>query len=58
MIVDMVVAADGSIAATGILTAPVHNRAHLTYNGVGPWLEWQRPAPQKVVALAVSRRQR
>jgi len=52
MIVDMVVAADGSIAATGIYRAQVHNRAQLTCTGVGPWLEGKGPAPQNVVALA------
>lgn len=52
MIVDMVVAADGSILATGIYRAQVHNRAQLTYNGVGPWLEGKGPAPAKVTASA------
>jgi exoribonuclease-2 len=52
MIVDMVVAADGSISATSIYRAQVHNRAQLTYNGVGPWLEGKGPAPQKVAASA------
>jgi VacB/RNase II family 3'-5' exoribonuclease len=52
MIVDMVVAADGSISATSVYRAQVHNRAQLTYNGVGPWLECKGPAPQKVAASA------
>jgi exoribonuclease-2 len=52
MIVDMVVAADGSISLTSIYRAQVHNRAQLTYNGVGPWLEGKGPAPQKVAASA------
>jgi VacB/RNase II family 3'-5' exoribonuclease len=52
MIVDMVVAADGSISATSVYRAQVHNRAQLTYNGVGPWLESKGPAPQKVAASA------
>ncbi len=52
MIVDMVIAADGSISATSIYRAQVHNRAQLTYNGVGPWLEGKAPAPPKVAASA------
>jgi len=52
MIVDMVVAADGSISSMSIYRAQVRNRAQLTYNGVGPWLEGQGPAPQKVTASA------
>lgn len=52
MIVDMVVAADGSISATSIYRAQVHNRAQLTYSGVGPWLEGKSPAPAKVAASA------
>jgi len=52
MIVDMVVAADGSISATSIYRAQVHNRAQLAYNGVGPWLEGKGPAPTNVAASA------
>jgi|SRR5215471_13380979 len=52
IIVDMVVAAAGSISATGIYRARVHNRAPLTYNGVGPWFEGKRSAPAKVAASA------
>ena len=39
MVVDMVVAGDGSISSTGIYRALVRNQAQLTYNGVGGWLE-------------------
>jgi VacB/RNase II family 3'-5' exoribonuclease len=50
VVVDMVVAADGSISATGIYRALVRNRAQLTYNGVGPWIEANAAAPPKVAA--------
>ena len=39
VVVEMIVAGDGSISAPAIYRALVHNRAQLTYNGVGPWLE-------------------
>src|SRR5579864_6264321 len=50
VVVDLVVGADGSISATGIYRALVRNRAQLTYNGVGPWLEAKAAAPAKVAA--------
>src|SRR6202795_1070172 len=39
VVVDMVVGPDGSITSGGVYRALVRNRAQLTYNGVGPWLE-------------------
>jgi exoribonuclease-2 len=50
MVVDMVVAPDGSIASGVVYRALVRNRAQLTYNGVGPWLEGSAAAPPKVAA--------
>jgi VacB/RNase II family 3'-5' exoribonuclease len=50
MVVDMVVAPDGSISSGVIYRALVRNQAQLTYNGVGPWLEGTSPAPPKVAA--------
>ena len=52
VVVDMVVAADGSITSGGIYRALVRNRAQLTYNGVGSWLEGSSAAPPKVAASA------
>ncbi|MGB6942184.1 MAG: RNB domain-containing ribonuclease [Bryobacteraceae bacterium] len=52
MVVDMVVAPGGSIASGSIYRALVRNRAQLTYNGVGPWLEGRSAAPSKVAASA------
>ncbi len=52
VVVDMVVAPDGSITSGGIYRALVRNRAQLTYNGVGPWLEGSSAAPPKVAASA------
>jgi exoribonuclease-2 len=50
MVVEMVVAGDGSIASGNIYRALVRNQAQLTYNGVGPWLEGKAAAPAKVQA--------
>jgi exoribonuclease-2 len=50
VVVDMVVAGEGSISSTSIYRALVRNQAQLTYNGVGPWLEGTAAAPPKVQA--------
>ena len=52
IVVDMVVAPDGSIASGSVYRALVRNRAQLTYNGVGPWLEGSAAAPPKVASSA------
>lgn len=52
VVVDMVVASDGSITSGGIYRALVRNRAQLTYNGVGAWLEGRSAAPPKVATSA------
>ena len=50
IVIEMTVAADGSVKDGGIYRARVRNRAQLTYNAVGPWLEGQGAAPPKVAA--------
>jgi VacB/RNase II family 3'-5' exoribonuclease len=52
VVVDMVVAPGGSIASGDIYRALVRNRAQLTYNAVGAWLEGSAAAPSKVAASA------
>ncbi|MGA7416148.1 MAG: RNB domain-containing ribonuclease [Bryobacteraceae bacterium] len=52
MVIEMVVAPDGSIASGGVYRAVVRNQAQLTYNGVGPWLEGGAAAPPTVAASA------
>ena len=52
MVIEMVVAADGSIASNSIYRALVRNRAQLTYSAVGPWLEGTAAPPPKVAASA------
>src|SRR5437016_4865545 len=50
VVVEMVVDADGEVSRTNISRATIRNRAQLTYNGVGPWLEAKAAAPAKVAA--------
>jgi exoribonuclease-2 len=50
VVVEMVVASDGSTQSPSIYRALIRNRAQLTYNGVGPWLEGTASAPPKVAA--------
>jgi exoribonuclease-2 len=52
VVVEMVVASDGSISSANIYRALVRNQAQLTYNGVGPWLEGTSAPPPKVTASA------
>jgi VacB/RNase II family 3'-5' exoribonuclease len=52
MVVDVVVAHDGSISSVDIYRALVRNQAQLTYNEVGPWLEGAAAVPAKVNACA------
>ncbi|SPE33335.1 Exoribonuclease II [Candidatus Sulfopaludibacter sp. SbA3] len=50
IVIEMTVAADGSIASTNIYCAQVRNRAQLTYSAVGAWLEGTAGPPPKVAA--------
>jgi VacB/RNase II family 3'-5' exoribonuclease len=52
IVIEFVVASDGSIASPDIYRGLVRNRAQLTYNGVGPWLEGKAGPPAKVAASA------
>ena len=50
IVIEMTVAAGGSVTDGKAYPARVHNRAQLTYNSVGPWLEGDADAPPKVAA--------
>jgi len=52
VVIEMTVAADGSISSEKVYRARVRNHAQLAYNGVGPWLEGRAAAPPKVEAWA------
>jgi VacB/RNase II family 3'-5' exoribonuclease len=50
VVIEFVVDAGGGIASSAIYRALVANRAQLSYEGVGPWLEGAGAAPPKVAA--------
>jgi exoribonuclease-2 len=52
VVIEMVVAADGTIAAPDIYRAVVRNRAQLAYDSVGEWLEGRAAPDGKVAASA------
>ncbi len=51
VVVEMVVAGDGTLQSSSIYGAIVRNRAKLAYNSVGDWLEGNGPMPQGVEAV-------
>lgn len=50
VVIEFVVGADGTFSSPAVYRAVVRNRAQLTYNGVGPWLEGTAAAPSKIAA--------
>ncbi len=50
VVIEMIVNADGSLGDAKIYRALVRNKAQLTFEGVGPWLEGTGAAPAKVTA--------
>jgi exoribonuclease-2 len=52
VVIEMVVAKDGSIASPDIYRAWIRNHAQLAYNAVGAWLEGSAPPPAKVAESA------
>lgn len=51
MIIDMTINADGSIGGGDVYRALVHNKAQLTYHGVGAWLDGDAEMPEKVAKI-------
>ncbi|HVY56053.1 MAG TPA: RNB domain-containing ribonuclease, partial [Thermodesulfobacteriota bacterium] len=51
VVIDMVVAGDGTVRSSGIYRAIVRNHAKLAYNGVGDWLEGNGPMPDSLGAV-------
>jgi len=52
IVIEMVVATDGTVTASDIYRAAVLNRAKLAYNGVAAWLEGAAPAPPRLAAVS------
>ena len=50
LVIEFVVSSDGAVHSEHVYRAVVRNKAQLTYNGVGPWLEHRAAAPAKVAA--------
>jgi VacB/RNase II family 3'-5' exoribonuclease len=50
VVVEFVVAPDGSVKSSDVYRAIVRNQAQLAYDSVGAWLEEKGPAPAKVGA--------
>jgi len=50
IVIEFVVAGDGALSAGKVYRANVRNRAQLTYNAVGAWLEAAAAPPPKVAA--------
>ena len=50
MVIEFVIAVDGSMSSSDVYRAIVRNKAQLTYGAVGAWLEGTAAAPAKVAA--------
>lgn len=50
IVIEYLVSGDGHVQSSGLYRAIVRNRAQLTYNAVGGWLEGTASAPPKVAA--------
>lgn len=51
VVIEMVVAADGSIQDSAVYRALVRNRAKLAYPGVAAWLDGQDKMPEKIAKI-------
>jgi exoribonuclease R len=51
IVIEMGVAADGTVAESDVYRAVVMNRAKLAYNGIAAWLDGTAPAPPRLAAV-------
>lgn len=51
IVIDMVIAPDGSVPQADVYRALVHNRAKLAYPSVAAWLDGQGPMPARIAAV-------
>lgn len=52
IVIEMVIAVDGSLQSSDIHRAMVHNWAKLSYNSVASWLEGNGPMPELISAVS------
>ena len=52
IVIEMVLAGDGSLQSSDLYPATVRNRAKLAYNSVAGWLEGSGPLPQGIAAVS------
>ena len=52
IVIEMILAEDGSLQSSDVYPATVHSRAKLTYNSVAAWLEGNAPMPQGIGAVS------
>ena len=52
IVIEMVLAGDGSLQSSDVYGATVRNRARLAYNSVAAWLEGNGPMPQGIGAVS------
>jgi exoribonuclease-2 len=51
LVVEMIIAPDGSLASSDVYQALVRNKAKLAYNSVAAWLEGDAPMPEAIAAV-------
>ena len=51
IVIEMVLADDGSLRSSDVYAASVRNRAKLAYNSVAAWLQGSGPMPQEIAAV-------
>jgi len=51
IVVEMIIAPDGSLASSDVYQALVRNKAKLAYNSVAAWLEGDAPMPEAVAGV-------
>src|SRR5207302_3481168 len=51
LVIEIVVAADGSVQGSEVYRAMVHNRAKLAYRSVAAWLDCSGPIPDKIARV-------